>query len=165
MAPGNRARDRFFGCDRSSGEHMMEASGASRTKESPDERGFPNAPEKTRTSTDHTVHKALNHVHVVWMLLAASRSGKSLGLLDVLDVTEGVDVVTSVVTLDELCAGPGCLASPSRSSAKSCAPHDHDVRIAQVVRNLRGHPTCDTTGQSFDGPAGRRSVAGVRGHS
>ena len=26
----------------------------------PDERGFPSAPERTRTSTDHSVHKALN---------------------------------------------------------------------------------------------------------
>ena len=29
-------------------------------QESPAERGFPSAPERTRTSTDHTVHKALN---------------------------------------------------------------------------------------------------------
>jgi hypothetical protein len=29
-------------------------------RNSPDVRGFPNAPERTRTSTDHKVHKALN---------------------------------------------------------------------------------------------------------
>jgi hypothetical protein len=76
-------------------------------KKAPTRGAFLHAPEKTRTSTDHTVHKALNYVHVVWMLLAASRSGKSLGLLDALDATEGVDVVTSVVTLDEYApAGP-----------------------------------------------------------
>jgi len=56
------------------------------------------APERTRTSTDQLVHKALNHVRAAWMRVAASRSCKSLGLLDVLDAMEGMDVVTVVVT-------------------------------------------------------------------
>jgi len=40
----------------------MEGGCRSMHEKSPDFRGFPSAPERTRTSTDHTVHKALNPV-------------------------------------------------------------------------------------------------------
>ena len=67
-------------------------------RKSPAVQGFPSAPEKTRTSTDHTVHKALNLERPVSMLLRASRSSKSCGFVDVLDVMDALDVVTAVVT-------------------------------------------------------------------
>jgi hypothetical protein len=51
----------------------------------------------------------------VWMLLAASRSCKSWGLLDALDAMEGVDVVTSVVTQ------PADAADASGQNARSAA--------------------------------------------
>jgi len=62
-------------------------------------RGFPSAPERTRTSTDHTVHKALNLGQAVWMLPGASKSSKLRGSVDGLDLLDAVDVVTGVVTL------------------------------------------------------------------
>jgi hypothetical protein len=34
-------------------------------KDPANERGFPSAPERTRTSTDHSVHEALNPVRLV----------------------------------------------------------------------------------------------------
>jgi hypothetical protein len=64
-------------------------------------RGFPYAPERTRTSTDQSVHKALNQVRAVWMLWAASKLCKLRGLLDALDAMEGADVVTRVVRRDD----------------------------------------------------------------
>jgi hypothetical protein len=42
-----------------------EATIAPNQPRSPVFRGFPHAPERTRTSTDHTVHKALNLVRLV----------------------------------------------------------------------------------------------------
>ena len=60
--------------------------------------GFPSAPEKTRTSTDHTVHEALNLVRPVSMLPRATRASTSCGFVDVLDGMDALDVVTSVVT-------------------------------------------------------------------
>ena len=53
---------RFTGLRRAcSGTAPAARAGAARLNdESPDMRGFPSAPERTRTSTDHSVHKALN---------------------------------------------------------------------------------------------------------
>src|SRR5947209_10167174 len=66
----------------------------------PAERGFPSAPERTRTSTDHSVHKALNLDRPLSMLLVASKSTKLRVSVDALDGLDVVDVVTGVVTAD-----------------------------------------------------------------
>ena len=84
----------------------MYASVCEGMKKAPTCGAFVHAPERTRTSTDHKVHKALNHVRAAWMLSAASRSSKSRGLLDLSEGMGGVDVVTSVVTLAAVYVAP-----------------------------------------------------------
>ena len=51
------------------------------------------APERTRTSTDHTVHKALNQIQPASMSPGASRTSSLRGLLDALDGFDEVDVL------------------------------------------------------------------------
>lgn len=53
---------------------------------------FPSAPEKTRTSTDHTVHKVLNLAQRASTRGRASRSSKSWEFVDGLGALDGVDV-------------------------------------------------------------------------
>jgi hypothetical protein len=52
----------------------------------------------TRTSTDHSVHKALNLDRLTLVRLAESKSSKLRDSADRLEGSDGVDVVTSVVT-------------------------------------------------------------------
>ena len=69
-----------------------------RIRKSRDFRGFPSAPERTRTSTDHSVHKALNTGRRVWVLPGASKSSKLRGSVDGMDGLDGMDVATGVAT-------------------------------------------------------------------
>jgi hypothetical protein len=71
-------------------------------KERPAMQGFRSAPGRTRTSTDHKVHKALNLVSIAWMLPPASESFKLRRSAAALDGLDEVDVVTSVVTRSAL---------------------------------------------------------------
>jgi hypothetical protein len=123
----------------------------SRREKAPQCGAFPDAPEKTRTSTDHTVHKALNHVRAVWMRSAASRSCKSWGLLHASDVMERVDVVTSVVTLAAFDAAP----RPAHALVASIYRNrlDHDVRMAPVAAKIVRTPYVrHRGGADLDGP-------------
>jgi DNA-binding CsgD family transcriptional regulator len=76
----------------------VEATAVPNQPESPVFRGFHSAPERSRTSTDHTVHMALNLVQKVEMLPGVSKSSKLVGLLDALDVMNRMDVATGVGT-------------------------------------------------------------------
>jgi len=104
-------------------------------------RGFLSAPERTRTSTDHSVHKALNQVRAAWMHPAASRSPKPGRLWDALDAAETMDVVTAVVA-------PGS-RRVSRRAGPGQAEHRRDgTRATRYrccgccgLRNARGSPT------------------------
>jgi hypothetical protein len=60
---------------------------------------FQGAPERTRTSTDHTVHKALNLIRRASMPISGHFRARLGALVAVLDVLEGVDVATSVATV------------------------------------------------------------------
>ena|SRR5690242_6619374 len=68
-------------------------------EKAPHVRGFPSAPERTRTSPDHTVHKALNLDGVVSLRLLASESSRLRGSIDGLDASDRVDVATGVATI------------------------------------------------------------------
>ena len=57
--------------------------------------GLPSAPEKTRTSADHTVHKALDLERRASMLPLESRSSKCGGFVEALDAMDTVDVFTA----------------------------------------------------------------------
>ena len=67
------------------------------------------APERTRTSTDHSVHKALNLNSGPLMLSRASDSSKLRGSADAMDALPGVDVATAVATSSPR----GALVSPA----------------------------------------------------
>ena len=56
---------RAAGSSACSNKSRTEAAVAPRNKNAPQKRGFSSAPERTRTSTDHSVHKALNLVRAV----------------------------------------------------------------------------------------------------
>jgi hypothetical protein len=137
-------------------EHVRtEAPEASRTRKAPTSGAFPSAPEKTRTSTDQSVHKALNQVRVVWMVSAASRTSKSCGLLDAM---EGMDVVTSVVTLAADSAGaPGAERSLSGVlTTRRTGAVDQRLARTLVVCPCRALP-----GHRFDRERQQRRGAGA----
>jgi hypothetical protein len=62
--------------------------------------GLLNAPEWTRTTTDHAVHKALNPFHTWNMGSRASRSSIWRGFLDALDASDDVDVATMLPRIE-----------------------------------------------------------------
>jgi hypothetical protein len=62
-----------------------------RPQHSPPSRHF-DAPEWTRTTTDHRVHKALNPVRKLTMRVDASKAFTLSGLLRALDAVDGTDV-------------------------------------------------------------------------
>lgn len=66
------------------------------TRKSPDFQGFSNALEWTRTTTDHTVHKALNLVHGRHMRPPASRSSVLCGFADAWDASDKMTCVRDV---------------------------------------------------------------------
>src|SRR5437763_12548585 len=65
--------------------------GAYDTKKAPQLRGFPSAPERTRTSTDHSVHKALNLDRPLSMLRVTSTSTNLRVCVDAWDGLEVAD--------------------------------------------------------------------------
>jgi hypothetical protein len=86
--------------------------------------GFRSAPERTRTSTDHKVHKALDLGRALEMLLLGSESSKLRRFLDGLDGMDALDVATGVATGFVVVASTGSATTwpwqrPLRSSATS----------------------------------------------
>jgi hypothetical protein len=107
------------------------------------------APEWTRTTTDHAVHKALNPIRPVQMGPGASRSSSLRGFLDALDGLDDMDVATMLPRVGGVSASndrsavyrsrPWRLASYHRTSARVAVEEAAGRRLSSTVMPAVGN--------------------------